>query len=159
VASVTSASAAQQHDQRADELEQSHAGELAHHFDIARQARHQLTCLRTVMIAEAEALDLVEQVIAHVEGNVLGGFLRPEALREIEHPAHGCHANQRQRAPDDGLHVTGLNAVVNDTAHNLREYQVSGGHKQQADDGAQRNQPVGPQVFECTRQRMHGSLP
>ena len=84
----------EQDDQRADQQherlhghQQPLADEQAHLLDVVGGADHQLAGLVAVVVAEREALDLGEQLVAEVEGHALRHALRHVALAEGEEAA------------------------------------------------------------------------
>ncbi len=94
------------------------------------------------MIAEAEALDFVEQIVTHIESHILRGFLGPVALREVKDTPYQCQTYQAQCAQDDDLHMPWRNAVVYHPADDLGDDQIGGCHQYQAGHRTNRYQPI-----------------
>jgi len=98
-----------QHGKRADEQNDGLDGEQhaladkhAELFDIVGGADHQLAGTIAVMVAEREALDLFEQLVAKIEGQVLTYLLGQEGLCEGEKPARQGKDNDEDHCPVDG---------------------------------------------------------
>ena len=67
--------------------DQALADEQAHLLDVVGGADHQLAGLVAVEVAERQALDLGEELVAEVEGDVLRDALGVVLLAEREHRA------------------------------------------------------------------------
>ena len=91
-----------------DDLDESAADEVAHEVDVARHPGDQLAGLGTVVIGEAEALQLVEDLVAHVERGAVARPRREVALQEARETACGGDRDERERvAPDDVVAALG----------------------------------------------------
>ncbi len=73
-----------EHNDRRGELDDAGAGEGPDLLDVAGQVRDELAGLDPVVVAEAEALDLGEEVVSEVVGDPLRRALREVLLRERE---------------------------------------------------------------------------
>ncbi len=65
-------------------MDDTGTGKGADLLDIVRDAGKQLPGLDTVVVTEAQSLDLREQGIAHIVGDALRGTLGEEPLQEVE---------------------------------------------------------------------------
>ncbi len=148
--------AAEEHHHGVEHLQEAHAGEAAHHFHVAGGAGHELAGLRPVVVAEGEALDLGVKGIAQVIGHALRGFLREVALQKSEERAHQRHADEGQGHDDNGAHIPGTDAAVNEQLQQPGTDQAGAGGQQQAGVGPQRGQPMFSQVSQHFAQWFHG---
>ena len=99
-----------QHQQRGDQQhhrlqrdDQALADEEPHLLDVVGGADHQLPGLVAVVVTERQALDLGEQLVAEIEGDVLRDALGVVLLAEREYRAHHAEHDDREhgarRAP------------------------------------------------------------
>ena len=79
---------------------QALADEQADFFDVVGRTDHQLAGLIAVVVAERQALDLGEQFVAEVEGDVLRDALGVKRLTKRKQRPQGCEAKHR----DHGRH-------------------------------------------------------
>ena len=130
-----------QQDERLEREDQALADEEAHFLDVVRGADHQLAGLGAIQIAERQALDSGEQLVAKIEGDVLGDALGVVLLAKGEHSANGTEDDDRDHRAKErldgqapiGLELDAADHRVDDDAHQLRHHELGGGgHEQRA---------------------------
>ena len=92
-----------QQDERLEREDQALADEEAHFLDVVRGADHQLAGLGAIQIAERQALDSGEQLVAKIEGDVLGDALGVVLLAKGEHSANGTEDDDRDHRAKERL--------------------------------------------------------
>ena len=130
------------------------ADEQAHLLDVVGGADHQLAGLVAIVVAERQALDLGEQLVAEVEGDVLGDALGVVLLAEGEQGAHDGEDDDGQHRGEqgwcDGARVrAGLDAAddgVDDDVDELGDDELGEGGDEQAAVGQGGDAPVAPGV-------------
>ena len=110
-----------QHHQRGDEqhhrLQRHHQAlpdEEPDLLDVVGGADHQLAGLVAVVVAERQPLDLGEQLVAEIEGDVLRDALRVVLLAEREYGSHDAEHDNREHGAYERL---GRAALAGASAH------------------------------------------
>ncbi len=128
---------ATQHEYSGDGLDEPAAHEVAHLIDVGGHAGDELTRLRSVMVREAQPLQLVEDRVAHLIRRAMARLRREVALKEAGHTAEDGDRHETDSAGEDHLGVGLRDALIDDPTQDLRADQVGRGrreHREHAQD-------------------------
>ena len=130
---------------RRDDLHETAAHEVAHQVDVARDARDELPGLGAVVVGEAQPLQLVEDLVAHVERRAVAGARREVALQEAREAACRCDSDEEHRVSQDHWLSPLDDADVDQAPQELRGDEVGGRrreHREHAENGPPAGRPA-----------------
>jgi len=121
-----------QQDQDVHAVQHGATHEALHRVDVFGHARHELSGLGVGVIGEAEPLDVVVDLVAHIVGDPLAQSFHAVALAEREDHAHERDAHDQERGLEEIARPTGAQADIDHLFDQPGDDQVERGDDQQA---------------------------
>ncbi len=148
-----------EHHHGRDHLHQPAAHEVAHLVDVGGHAGDELPGLRAVVVGEAQPLQLVEDLVAHLKRRAMARLGREVPPEEARHAAGDRHDNEPSGSGEDDLVVGFPDSLIDDAPQDLGTDEVSGGrrkNRQHAENGEQ--QVVAHELERAKERRGHARL-